>query len=69
MTLERADGGTPLTIRVERTTGSADRDAELAREIGQRIKNDIIVSGDIQIVDYGSLLRSERKSKRVFDNR
>jgi phenylacetate-coenzyme A ligase PaaK-like adenylate-forming protein len=27
------------------------------------------VSADVQIVDYGNLPRSERKSKRVFDNR
>jgi len=27
------------------------------------------VSGSVSIVEYGELPRSERKSKRVFDNR
>ena len=29
----------------------------------------VSMSADIEIVDYGQLPRSERKSKRVFDNR
>ena len=49
--------------------GSPDRDALLARDIEKRIKSTIQVSGEVQIVDYGTLPRSERKSKRVFDNR
>jgi len=28
-----------------------------------------MVSADVELVEYGSLPRSERKSKRVFDNR
>jgi phenylacetate-coenzyme A ligase PaaK-like adenylate-forming protein len=33
------------------------------------IKKQILVSGKVEIVNYGALPRSERKSKRVFDNR
>jgi phenylacetate-CoA ligase len=28
-----------------------------------------MVSCDVEVVDYGALPRSERKTKRVFDNR
>jgi len=28
-----------------------------------------MISAEVQIVDYGALPRSERKSKRIFDNR
>jgi phenylacetate-CoA ligase len=37
--------------------------------IGEEIKKQIMVSANIELVDYGFLPRSERKSKRVFDNR
>ena len=37
--------------------------------IEEAIKKQILVSGKVEIVDYASLPRSERKSKRVFDNR
>ena len=70
VTLERADGRDSMFIKVERAPGGrADRDTEVARTIENRIKNGIMVSGEVEIVDYGSLPRSERKSKRVFDNR
>jgi phenylacetate-CoA ligase len=41
----------------------------LASTIEEEIKKQILVSGKVEIVDYGNLPRSERKSKRVFDNR
>jgi phenylacetate-CoA ligase len=41
----------------------------LRREISEGVKKKVLVSADVEIVDYGSLPRSERKSKRVFDNR
>jgi len=44
-------------------------DGELKRNIENEIKKQILVSGAVSIVDYGDLPRSERKSKRVFDNR
>jgi phenylacetate-CoA ligase len=70
VTLERADGRDSMFIKVERAPDQpADHDAEVARTIADRIRNSIMVSGEVEIVDYGSLPRSERKSKRVFDNR
>jgi phenylacetate-CoA ligase len=41
----------------------------LTQTIQQEIKKQIMVSADVRMVAYGSLPRSERKSKRVFDNR
>ena len=40
-----------------------------SRKIEDEIRKQILVSGEVTIIDYGSLPRSERKSKRVFDNR
>jgi len=66
----KADGKDYMTIKVERGQGiNSDRDTELTKNIGSEIKKQIMVSGNIEIVEYGSLPRSERKSKRVFDNR
>jgi len=66
----KADGKDYMTIKVERGQDTkSDRDEELAKNIGAEIKKQIMVSGNIEIVEYGSLPRSERKSKRVFDNR
>lgn len=66
----KADGKDYMTIKVERgQDAKSDRDEILAKNIGAEIKKQIMVSGFIEIVEYGSLPRSERKSKRVFDNR
>jgi phenylacetate-CoA ligase len=37
--------------------------------VEEEIKKQILVSGKVDIVDYGALPHSERKSKRVFDSR
>lgn len=69
--LERKeDGKDYMTIKVERAEGvTPEGDSELARTIEEQIKKQILVSGKVEVVDYGSLPRSERKSKRVFDHR
>ena len=70
--LERKDDGRDyMTIKVERQQGIGnDQNATLSKKIADEIKKQVMVSaGAIEIVDYGSLPRSERKSKRVFDNR
>jgi phenylacetate-CoA ligase len=55
--VERAEGG------------NSAEDLPLASTLEEMIKKQILVSGKVDIVDYGTLPRSERKSKRVFDNR
>jgi len=69
--LDRKDDGKDyMTLRVERDQGvESHRNEELLGRIGQEIKKQILVSCQVELVDYGSLPRSERKSKRVFDNR
>jgi phenylacetate-CoA ligase len=66
----RSDGKDYMTLKVERGQGvDRGQDPYIARRIGEGIKKQILVSANVEIVDYGTLPRSERKSKRVFDNR
>ncbi len=66
----RADGKDYMTIRLECCEGyEAARMAKLAQKVQAEIKNKIMVSCEVDVVDYCSLPRSERKSKRFFDNR
>ena len=69
--LTRGDGGRDhLRLVVERAEGvAAARGPELAHEAGHQIKRQLMVTVDLELVDYGSLPRSERKSQRVFDTR
>ncbi len=69
--LERGeDGKDTMKLRVER---GSDVDVatpeEIENEIRRRIKNSIMVSCDVELLDTFSLPRSERKAKRIFDNR
>jgi len=66
----KEDGKDYMSVKVERAMEvSTSKDDELRKKIEVEIKKQILVSGAVTIVDYGSLPRSERKSKRVFDNR
>ncbi len=70
ITLKHADGRETMLIRVEREPdGDPDQDQEVEALISTTIKNRLIVSPDISIMDYGALPRSERKSQRIYDNR
>jgi len=66
----KADGKDYMTIRLECCEGyDASRRLELEKKIQTEIKNKIMVSCKVDVVEYCSLPRSERKSKRFFDNR
>lgn len=66
----KEDGKDYMTIKVERAEGaSASEDGALTGTIEEEIKKQILVSGKVEVVDYGTLPRTERKSKRVFDHR
>ena len=69
--LERGkDGKDYLQLRVERAEGrDPETDASLAKAIREAVKKGVLVSSEVEVVDYRVLPRSERKSKRVFDNR
>ncbi|QTA79985.1 Phenylacetate-coenzyme A ligase [Desulfonema limicola] len=57
-----------LVVEFEENADKTRKDA-LTREVIRRVKKKILVTPDVEIVDYGTLPRSERKSKRVFDTR
>jgi len=66
----KEDGKDYMTIKVERAeAGHPGEDQALVNTIEEEIKKQILVSGKVEIVNYGTFPRSERKSKRVFDNR
>ncbi len=69
--LTRDDSGRDhMAIRIERDEGAGpDGDESIRRQVGEGIKKEILVSAEVEVVDYGALPRSERKSKRVFDHR
>jgi phenylacetate-CoA ligase len=47
----------------------AGRGDELGREVRHIIRHRLMVTPEVEIVGYGELPRSERKSQRIFDNR
>ena len=66
----REDGKDHMILKVERAgaVGESAEDA-MAREIASGIKHNLMVSCQVEILPYGSLPRSERKTRRVFDSR
>lgn len=59
-----------MHLIVERADGVDERRSEeLVAEVGMRIKKKVLVTPTVEIVSYGTLPRSERKSQRVFDTR
>lgn len=66
----REDGRDVMQIKVERTFAeSADADRRLADLISSEIREHILVRAHVEILEYGTLPRTERKSRRVFDHR
>ncbi len=71
MILERReDGKDYMNLRVERLEGDDASDAkQIEKKIAAEIKSLVMISCQVDVVDYGALPRSERKAQRVFDNR
>jgi len=69
--LERKDDGRDyMTVRLECCEDfDRSRKPELAALVQKEIKKNILVSCEVELVDYCSLPRSERKAKRFFDHR
>ncbi|MBE0605612.1 MAG: phenylacetate--CoA ligase [Deltaproteobacteria bacterium] len=66
----KADGKDYMTVKVEAAAGAAAEDsAAVARVVASEIKRNLMVSCAVDMIPYGTLPRSERKTKRVFDNR
>ncbi|HEY6008771.1 MAG TPA: phenylacetate--CoA ligase [Geobacteraceae bacterium] len=65
-----ADGRDYLAVRLERDRGvEADADERLSRAVAAAIKHTLMVSCVVEMLPYGELPRSERKTQRVFDRR
>lgn len=65
-----ADGRDHMTIRVERAEDAAPTaDAGLCKAIVSGVKHSMMVSCEVDLLPYGELPRSERKTRRMFDNR
>lgn len=68
--LNRVEGKDQLLLRVELAEGADQSICDsLAHKVKDVIKTKILVTPDVQIVPCGSLPRSERKTKRIIDNR
>ncbi|MBN1828790.1 MAG: phenylacetate--CoA ligase [Deltaproteobacteria bacterium] len=66
----KEDGKDYMTVLVERASdGDPLADEPLSRKIERDLRKELLVSGAVKIVRYGSLPRTDRKTKRVFDNR
>jgi phenylacetate-CoA ligase len=66
----KADGKDHMTVKVERAADADEADtAPVSRIVASEIKRNLMVSCAVDMIPYGTLPRSERKTKRVFDNR
>lgn len=66
----KEDGKDYMLLKVERgiNVPVAD-DTQVKRNVEHGVKKQLLVSCDVEIVGYGELPRTEKKAKRVFDNR
>ncbi|MGB5196418.1 MAG: hypothetical protein WBN64_05060 [Candidatus Deferrimicrobium sp.] len=66
----KADGKDYMTVKVERAADAAEADiASVPHIVASEIKRNLMVSCAVDVIPYGTLPRSERKTKRLFDNR
>lgn len=66
--ISHLDGKDTMRIYVEATTGLVDF-AELAEKVAEKVKARIGFTPIVKVVEIGVLPRSEKKSKRVIDER
>ena len=66
----REDGRDYMILKVERRPRYEPGDNQaIASRVSQDIRKHILASAEVEVLDHGSLPRTERKSKRVFDQR
>ncbi|HJV66240.1 MAG TPA: phenylacetate--CoA ligase [Geomonas sp.] len=63
------DGRDYMLIKVERAKGEGVPDEQVGKKIVSGIKHTLLVSCEVELVEYGTMPRSERKTKRLFDER
>ncbi|MBW2519817.1 MAG: ATP-binding cassette domain-containing protein [Deltaproteobacteria bacterium] len=67
---DEQSGRDHMRLLVERGQGvDPGRMPELVHEMLHQFKKQLMVTPEVELVDYGQLPRSERKSQRVFDGR
>jgi len=66
----REDGKDHMTLKIERAARMTESaDGPIASAVAGEIKHNLMVSCTVQVLPYGSLPRSEKKTRRVFDTR
>lgn len=66
----REDGRDVMLIKVEAIgEGNPDSDKNLSETVTAAIRKHILVRAQVEVLPYGTLPRTEGKSKRVFDHR
>jgi phenylacetate-CoA ligase len=66
----KQDGKDYMLLKVERgIDGSGANDPHIRKAVEQSVKKQLLVSCGVEIVGYGELPRTEKKAKRVIDNR
>jgi len=66
----REDGRDYMILKVERRPRyDAQHNEAIAKRISQDVRKHMLVSAEVEVLDHGTLPRTERKSKRVFDHR
>ena len=64
------DGRDYMTVHVERSADQLNgEDGAVEETVSREIRKKLLVRSRVAVVDYGSLPRTEKKSRRVFDNR
>jgi len=64
------DGRDCMLVRVERTrNGDALPDEQVVKQVMAGIKHTLLVSCGVELLEPGTLPRSERKTRRIFDRR
>jgi phenylacetate-CoA ligase len=64
------DGRDHMIIRVERAEdGVPSDDPAMAKGVVSAIKHSLMFTCEVEVLPYGELPRSERKTQRIFDNR
>ena len=70
LTRDEGSGKDFMRLVIERGQGvDAGRTPELTHEIVYQVKKQLLVTIGVELADYGTLPRTERKSQRVFDTR
>jgi phenylacetate-CoA ligase len=68
--LRRESGRDYMAVKVERRASiDSSWDEAISARLEDSIRRNLLVRGTVKLVEYGTLPRTERKSKRVFDER